>query len=102
MSLAVAPVLIDATATSTTINLSWTQSGSSVDSYTVSYTYTIRRCGCPSEEISDGNARSFTLTDLEEDSNYTITLTAISAAGQATSNQITATTSEAGIAGASC
>ena len=97
MSLAVAPVLMNATATSTTIDLSWTQSGSSVDSYTVSYTYTIRRCGYPSEEISDGNARSFTLTDLEEDSDYTITLTAISAAGQATSNQITATTSEAGV-----
>ena len=96
---------MDATATSTTIALSWTQSGSSVDRYTVSYTYIIRRCGCPmtgSEDISDGDATSFTLTDLEEDSNYTITLTAISAAGQATSNQITATTSEAGIAGASC
>ena len=33
----VAPVFLGATA----IALSWTQSGSSVDSYTVSYTYTI-------------------------------------------------------------
>ena len=92
---------MDATATSTTIALSWTQSGSSVDSYTVSYTYTIRRCGSGpvsgSEEISDGNARSFILTDLEEDSDYTITLTAISAAGQLTSNQISTTTDKAGI-----
>ena len=97
----VTPVLADATATSTTIALSWTQSGSSVDSYTISYTYTIRRCGSSpvsgSEEISDGNARSFTLTDLEEDSDYTITLTAISAAGQLTSHQITATTNTAGM-----
>ena len=96
MPLAAAPVLVDATATSTTIALNWTQSSSSVDSYTVSYTYTIRRCGSGpvsgSEEISDGNARRFTLTDLEEDSDYTITLTAISAAGQLTSNQITITT----------
>ena len=57
-----------------------------MDSYTVSYTYTIRRCGSGpmsgSEEISDGNARNFTLKDLEEDSDYTITLNAISAAGQ--------------------
>ena len=102
MSLAVAPVLMDATATSTTIALNWTQSGSSVDSYTVSYTYTIRRCGSGpvsgSEDISDGNARSFTLTDLEEDSDYTITLTAISAAGQLTSNQITTTTTARGVA----
>ena len=63
--------------------LSWTQSVM-VERYTVSYTY-IRRCGSDpmsgSEDISDGNARSFTLTDLEEDSDYTITLTAISAYG---------------------
>ena len=101
MSLAVAPVLMDATATSTTIALNWTQSGSSVDNYTVSYTYTIRRCGLDpatgSEEISDGNARSFTLTGLEEDSDYTITLTAISAAGQLNSNQISTTTTKAGL-----
>ena len=100
MFLAVAPVLMDATATSTTIALSWTQSGSSVDSYTVSYTYTIRRCGSGpvsgTEEISDGNARSFTLTGLEEDSDYTITLTAISVTGQLTSNQISTTTAIAG------
>ena len=103
VSLAVAPVLSDATATSTTIALSWTQSGSSVDSYTISYNYTIRRCGSGpmtgSEEISDGNGRNFTLTglELEEDSDYTITLTAISAAGQLTSNQITTTTDTAGV-----
>ena len=101
MSLAVAPVLMDATATSTTIALSWTQSGSSVDSYTVSYNYTIRRCGSGpvsgSEEISDGNARNFNLTGLEEDSDYTITLTAINLAGQLTSNQISTNTKSAGL-----
>ena len=72
-----------------------------MDSYTVSYTYTIRRCGSgplsESVEIRNGNARSFTLTDLEEDSDYTITLTAISAAGQLISNQISTTTNTAGI-----
>ena len=101
MSLAVAPVLMDVTATSTTIALSWTQSGSSVDSYTVSYTYIIRRCGSGpvsgSEDFSDSNARSIILTGLEEDSDYIITLTAISAAGQLTSNQITSTTDTAGM-----
>ena len=97
----VAPVLMDATATSTTIAFSWTQSGSSVDNYTVSYTYTIRQCGLGPmskiEEISDGNARSFNLNDLEEDSDYTITLTAINSAGQLTSNQISTTTKSAGL-----
>ena len=96
------PNLMDATSGSTTITLSWTQSAT-VDRYTVSYTYTIRRCGSGpasgSEEISDGNARNFTLTDLEEDSDYTITLTAISADGQLqiTSNLIFTTTDTAGI-----
>ena len=94
------PTLHEVTTTSTTITLSWTQSAT-VDRYTVSYTYTIRRCGSGpvsgSEEISNGNARRFTLTDLEEDSDYTITLTAISAAGQLqiTSNQISTTTDTA-------
>ena len=100
MPLTVAPILMDATATSTTIALKWTQSGSSVDNYTVSYNYTIRRCGSVpvsgSVEISDSNARRFNLTDLEEDSDYNITLTAISAAGQLTSNKISTNTKSAG------
>ena len=73
-----------------------------MDSYTVSYTYTIRQCGSgpvsgSDEEISDGNARSFTLTNLEEDSDYTITLTANSADGQHISDQISTTTDIAGL-----
>ena len=74
-----------------------------MDRYTVSYMYTIRRCGSGpvsgSVEISDGNTKNFTLTDLEEDSDYTITLIAISANGQLqiTSNIISTTTHTAGI-----
>ena len=72
-----------------------------MDNYTVSYNYIIRRCGSGpvsgSEEISDGNARNFTLTGLEEDSDYTITLTANSAVGRFTSSQITTTTTTAGL-----
>ena len=94
-----APEFTDISATATTIALSWTQRGN-VDSYTVSYNYTIRRCGSGpvsgSEEIGDDNARSFTLTDLEEDSDYTITLTANSRNSQTTSEQITTTTDTAG------
>ena len=86
--------------TATTISLSWTQPGSAVDSYTVSYTYTIRQCGSEvmsdSVEISDGNARSFMLSGLEEDSDYTITLTANSAIGLLVSNMIMATTNTTG------
>ena len=89
------------TVDATTISLSWTQSGSSVDRYTVSYNYTIRGCGSGpvsgSVEISDGNARSFTLTGLEEDTDYNITLTALRRNRQVNSNTISTTTSTAGL-----
>ena len=90
--------------TATTLSLSWTQPGSAVDNYTVSYTYTIRQCGPDYEEISDsieisnGNARSVMLDNLEEDSDYSITLTANSGTIQLDPNVVTATTNTAGIA----
>ena len=86
--------------TATALSLSWTQSGSAVDSYTISYTYTIRRCGSgpisDSVEISNGDARSVMLDNLEEDSDYSITLTA---SGGLDSNVVMATTSTAGRCG---
>ena len=96
------PVLMSPTAVAaTTLSLSWTQPGSAVDSYTVSYTYTIRRCGSgpisDSVEISIGNARSVMLDNLEEDSDYSITLTANSGNLQLNSNVVSVTTSSAGI-----
>ena len=96
------PVLNPPTAvTATTLSLSWTQSGSAVNSYTVSYTYTIRRCGSgltsDSVEISNGNARSVMLDNLEEDSDYSITLIANRGSIQVNSNVVSATTSSAGI-----
>ena len=87
--------------TATTLSLSWTQPGSAVESYTVSYTYTIRRCGSgpisDSVEISNGNDRSVMLDNLEENSDYSITLTANSGSIQVDSNEVMATTSTAGI-----
>ena len=100
----VPPVLMSPTAhavTATTLSLNWTQSGSPVDSYTVSYTYTIRRCG--SGPISDSvvgissNARSTMLDNLEEDSVYSITLTANNGTAEVGSNIVMATTDTAGI-----
>ena len=43
-----------------------------------------------------GGYFSYTIEQLEEDSNYTITLTAINAAGSAVSDPITGLTVEAG------
>ena len=87
--------------TGTTLSLSWTQPGSAVDSYTVSYSYTIRRCGSgpiPGSVVGiSGNARSVMLDNLEEDSDYSITLTANRGSIQVDSNVVMATTSTAGI-----
>ena len=48
-----------------------------------------------SVNITDGST-SYNITGLEEDSNYTITVTATNAAGNAVSNPISGTTREAG------
>ena len=96
------PVLNPPTAvTATTLSLSWTQPGSAVDSYTVSYTYTIRRCGSgpiPGSVVGiSGNVRSVMLDSLEEDSDYSITLTANRGNMQLNSDIVMATTSSAGM-----
>ena len=54
-----------------------------MDRYLVSYTFIIRQCGPPLiqvpilQRIDDGSARSYELSGLEEDTDYTITVTAI-------------------------
>ena len=99
--LVVAPALTEISATSTTISLSWEQGGHPVDRYRVSYTYTIRECRSEpvtgGVEIEDGNVTSFTLTGLEEDSDYTIELTAIRRNRYATSSPTHIDTRKAGV-----
>jgi len=86
-------------ATATTISLSWSVPSGSVDSYMV--TWKRDTSGeCPLENrgnrtLTDGYF-SYTIEQLEEDSNYTITLTAINAAGSAVSDPVTRLTREAG------
>ena len=81
------------TTTATTISLSWTSAGSVVDSYASG--------DCLDEDdgstiLTDGST-SYNITELEEYSNYTITVMAVSNVENATTNTITATTGEAGI-----
>ena len=88
--------------TADTISLSWTQPGnaSGVDSYTVSYTYTIRQCGpgvMSGSQRINGSVRRYNLSGLEEDSDYNITLTANTATGSIHSIQTSVTTSTAGM-----
>ena len=89
------------TSTATTLTINWTVSGV-IDQFEVTYNYTINRCSVPrltfsslTVNISNGSMRSHTLRDLNEDSNYTINVTAVNAAGS-TMATITAATMTAG------
>ena len=91
-------VMVDST-TPTTISLSWTAADGTADSYEV--TWERDTSGeCP--DVDEGNATitgnytSYTISGLEEDSNYTITVTATNALGIAVSVPVTAVTGEAG------
>ena len=99
--LVAAPVLSAGTSTATSITLSWTSAGSEAVSYEVMWeTDDIGGCsGCSdmnSTTITDGST-SYDIMGLEEDSSYTITVTASNSAGSsAVSNTVTAMTMEAG------
>ena len=96
-----APEVTVNSTTATTISLSWTSAGSVVDSYEVVWKRdTSTSGGCSDEDegsttITDGST-SYTITGLEEDSNYTITVNATNAAGSAVSDPVTGMTGEAG------
>lgn len=96
----VAPVLTVNSTSSTSISLSWTQDGSSVDTYTSSYVYSIRECSTgyqleSSVRIYAGDVRGFVLTGLDEYSNYTITLITVRG-GEQIDSSISATTNQTG------
>ena len=79
--------------TATTISLSWGVSiGSVVESYEVKWE---RNDSNNSTTITDGST-SYTITALEAESNYTITVAASNGAGIAVSDPVTGTTGTAG------
>ena len=74
-----------------------------VNSYTISYTSIIDQCRgtvqfASSDSVSgiNGSMRSYSLTYLEEDSEYDITIEAVNGAGSATSTILTTRISGAG------
>ena len=87
--------------TATTVSLTWDMTGDNfIERFEVSYSYTVNTCtasaGSGMVTISDGTRRSHTLSGLNEDSHYTITVTAINSEGQtmATTTANTDTLSE--------
>ena len=85
------PLISTTQTTSTSITITWTQTiGDLVDSYTVSYSFTVIGCGGVSGSTGDhdimgidGSTRMYTLSGLEEYTEFTITLTAVNGAGSA-------------------
>ena len=96
-----APVLTAGTTTATTITISWTSAGSEGVSYEVMWERdTSLKCtgfsDMDSTTITDGST-SYDITELEEDSTYSITVTASnSVPSSAVSNTVTVMTMEAG------
>ena len=92
------PSVIAETITATSISLSWS-SGSVVTSYMVEWQRDTS-VGCPDVEdegndMVTGDFTAYTITGLEEDSSYIITVTVFTAAGSS-EHTITAMTEEAG------
>ena len=86
--------------TATTISLTWDVTGDIfIERFEVSYSYTVNTCIAPAGSgmvtISDGTRRSHTLSGLNEDSQYTITVTGINSEGRTsnTARRITTSTS---------
>ena len=79
--------------TATTISLTWDVTGDIfIEIFEISYSYTVNTCTAPAGSgVCNGTMRSYILSGLNEDSRYTITVTAINSVGN-TSNTTTART----------
>ena len=91
-------VMVDST-TPTTISLSWTASNGTTDTYVVAWERdTSGECLDVDEDSAtiSGSSTNYTISGLEEDSNYTINVTATNVVGSAVSVPVTAVTGEAG------
>ena len=92
-------MLSSGTTTATSISLSWTSSGSEGVSYEVMWQRdTSLECPDDGDEDSDTiSSTSYVIMGLEEDSRYSITVTASNGAGSSeVSNTVTTMTLEAG------
>ena len=94
-----APVLSVQSTTATTISISWTSTGSMVDSYEVMWQRDTSG-DCSDQDVgsttpTDGST-TYIITGLEESSNYTITVIATNANEMEISNSVTGFTQESG------
>ena len=91
--------------TATSITITWTVSSTTVipiTDFEITYNYTVRRCSAPisgshRDSISDGTRRSHTLSGLNEDSDYIITVRAINVIVSSIATTTRGTTDTSGI-----
>ena len=79
----------------TSINLNWTQPvGEVVDSFEVSFSYQGPCSGFThtNTTIVDGTTRQLILTELQEFSNYTVTVVAVNVAGRSEEDSVNVVT----------
>ena len=100
------PTIVSTTPQSTSITITWTQpEGDVVDSYEITYTF---QGPCPNAEApvtmttNDGTTREYTVTGLEEFSDFIITITAMNRAGRSNGASTTAMTLSAGVCVCAC
>ena len=83
----------------TSLTISWTLVGSAVETgYNISYSNTDTQCFTDSDTVSGiaAGETSHTLTDLEEGTEYTITVTALLTGGGTLEDSVTGTTQAVG------
>ncbi len=93
------PLISTLQTTSTSITITWTQTtGDVVDSYTISYSFRVIGCDGGSGSTGnkdimgiDGATRMYTLSGLEEFTEFTITLTAVNEAGSTSVSRVVRT-----------
>ena len=98
-SLGVISINIVGTINSTSLTISWALAGgTTVTGYSISYSNTDTQCFTDSYTVSGiaAGETSHTLTDLEEGTEYTITVTALLAGGGTDEDSVTAITLAAG------
>ena len=87
------PAMLSTSPQSTAITLTWSQPpGDMVDSYQILYSFTIRGCGEVGGDNVSTSSREYTLTGLEENSDFTINITAMNGAGSSPPANTTART----------
>ena len=90
-------ISVVSTIATTSLGISWTlvpDDGVTVTSYDISYSATNTQCFTNSNVITDiaGSETMYTVTGLQEDTEYSITVTAMLSDGETEENSLTATT----------